>query len=171
MYCEIKQTRLTAKCLFNNIHRHIFINIINNVRQQLHISSTTTGLWVTLGCITTQTIIHFSYTVPFFSNHLTNCKSLNCVAEFNTTEFITRTDTSLGTLPTLSGKAVLEGARCRSVAHGAMGRRIHPSWGGPIELFLVPASSPRLVYQRLWYVLSCLWDSAYKRTLAANRKE
>ena len=27
----------------------------------------------------------------------------------------------------------------------AMGRRIVPSWGGPIELFLVPASVPRLV--------------------------
>ena len=38
--------------------------------------------------------------------------------------------------------------------------------GGPIELFLVPASAPRP-----WYVLSCLWDGAYKRTLAANRKE
>ena len=41
------------------------------------------------------------------------------------------------------------GARCSSVvrvfAHGAMGRRIYPSWGGPIELFLVPASAPRLV--------------------------
>ena len=41
------------------------------------------------------------------------------------------------------------GARCssvvRSFAHGAMGRRIDPSWGGPIELFLVPASAPRLV--------------------------
>ena len=24
-------------------------------------------------------------------------------------------------------------------AHGAMGRRIDPSWGGPIELFLAPA--------------------------------
>ena len=33
----------------------------------------------------------------------------------------------------------------RDVAHGAMGRRIDPSWGGPIELFLVPASAPRLV--------------------------
>ena len=57
------------------------------------------------------------------------------------------------------------GARCSSVvrafAHGAMGRRINPSWGGSIELF------PRLV----WYVLSCLWDDAYKRTLASNRKE
>ena len=41
------------------------------------------------------------------------------------------------------------GARCSSVvrafAHGAMGRRIDPSWGGPTELFLVPASAPRLV--------------------------
>ena len=41
------------------------------------------------------------------------------------------------------------GARCSSVvrafAHGAMSRRIDPSWGGPIELFLVPASAPRLV--------------------------
>ena len=54
----------------------------------------------------------------------------------------------------------------RAFAHGAMGRRIDP-----IELFLVPASVPRLVQQRPWYVLSCLWDGAYKRTLAANRKE
>ena len=41
------------------------------------------------------------------------------------------------------------GARCSSVvrafALGAMGRRIDPSWGEPIELFLVPASAPRLV--------------------------
>ena len=34
------------------------------------------------------------------------------------------------------------------------------------ELFHVPASAPRLVY-----VLSCLLDGAYKRTLAVNRKE
>ena len=33
----------------------------------------------------------------------------------------------------------------RAFAHGAMGRRIDPSWGGPIEQFLVPASAPRLV--------------------------
>ena len=37
-----------------------------------------------------------------------------------------------------------KGARCSSVvrafAHGAMGRWIDPSLGGPIELFLVPAS-------------------------------
>ena len=41
------------------------------------------------------------------------------------------------------------GARCSSVvrafAHGAMGRRIDPSWGGPIGLFIVPASAPLLV--------------------------
>ena len=28
----------------------------------------------------------------------------------------------------------------RAFARGAMGRRIDPSWGGPIELFFVPAS-------------------------------
>ena len=36
----------------------------------------------------------------------------------------------------------------RAFAHGAMGRRTNAystSWGGPIELFLVPASAPRLV--------------------------
>ena len=54
----------------------------------------------------------------------------------------------------------------RAFAHGAMGRRISPSWGGPIEIFLIPASAPRL-----WYVLSCLWDDAYERTLAAGWKE
>ena len=36
---------------------------------------------------------------------------------------------------------------------------------------LVPASAPWLVYQRPWYVLSCLWDGAYKRTLAVNWKD
>ena len=35
--------------------------------------------------------------------------------------------------------------KTRAFLHGAMGRRIDPSWGGPIELFLVPASAPRLV--------------------------
>ena len=45
--------------------------------------------------------------------------------------------------------AIAHGARCSSVvrafAHGSMGRWIDPSWGGPIELFLVPASAPQLV--------------------------
>ena len=30
--------------------------------------------------------------------------------------------------------------------------------GVGIELFLVPASAPRLVYQKPWHVLSCLWE-------------
>ena len=38
--------------------------------------------------------------------------------------------------------------------------------GGPIELFLTPANAPR---QRPWYVLSCLWNGAYKKHLAANK--
>ena len=35
--------------------------------------------------------------------------------------------------------------RGKTFAYGAMVRRIDPSLGGPIELFLVPASAPRLV--------------------------
>ena len=30
----------------------------------------------------------------------------------------------------------------RAFAHGAMGHRIDPSCGEPIELFLIPASAP-----------------------------
>ena len=59
----------------------------------------------------------------------------------------------------------------RVFAHGAMDLQIDPSRGGPIELFLIPASAPRLVQQRPLYVLSCLWDGAYKRTLAVNQKK
>ena len=33
----------------------------------------------------------------------------------------------------------------RAFARDEMGRWIDPSWGGPIELFLIPASAPRLV--------------------------
>ena len=40
---------------------------------------------------------------------------------------------------------VLGKERDVAFAHGAIGRRIDPSWSGPIELFLVPASAPRLV--------------------------
>ena len=29
----------------------------------------------------------------------------------------------------------------RAFTHGAMGRRIDPSWGGPFELFRVPPSA------------------------------
>ena len=60
----------------------------------------------------------------------------------------------------------------RAFVHGATGRRIDPSWGGPIELFLVPASAPFIGHtHRPWYVLSCLWHGAYKITLAVNWKE
>ena len=37
-------------------------------------------------------------------------------------------------------------------------------------LFSILTSGPQLVYQRLWYVLSCLWESAYKRSLLLIRK-
>ena len=68
------------------------------------------------------------------------------------------------------GYIVKEGARCSSVvrafAHGAMGRRIDPSCGEPIELFLIPASAPQPMVCAILSV-----DGAYKRTLAVNRKE
>ena len=57
----------------------------------------------------------------------------------------------------------------RAFTHGAIGRRIDPSWGGPIELFLVPASFHD------WCNKGCGMCypvcGAYKRTLAVNRKE
>ena len=68
-------------------------------------------------------------------------------------------------------------AGCSSVdsvpAFEAVGRRIDPSQWTQLQfgLFSVPTSGPQLVYQRPWYVLFCLWKSAYKRSLAAYRKE
>ena len=57
----------------------------------------------------------------------------------------------------------------RAFSHGAMGRRIDPSWGGPIELF---SFQPVLHdWCKPWYLLSCLWDGAHKITHAVNRKE
>ena len=41
----------------------------------------------------------------------------------------------------------------------------------PLSYFSFQQCAPRLVYQRPWYVLSCLWDGPYKITLAVNRKE
>ena len=67
------------------------------------------------------------------------------------------------------------GARCSSVvrafAHGAMGLRIDPSWGGPIELFF---SFKPVLHD--WRNKGCgmyypVCGTLYKRTLAANRKE
>ena len=45
------------------------------------------------------------------------------------------------TWPTPHNQGVRCGSVVRAFAHGAMGRRIDPSWGGPIELFLVAASA------------------------------
>ena len=45
-------------------------------------------------------------------------------------------------------------------AHGALGSS---------DRFLMVDSLS--YFSRPWYELSCLWDGAYKRTLAANRKE
>ena len=48
--------------------------------------------------------------------------------------------------------------------------RIDPVWRMHLQfgLFCVPTSGTQLVHQRLWYVL---WESAYKRSFAAYRKE
>ena len=47
-----------------------------------------------------------------------------------------------------------------------------PAWQVYLQfgLFSVPTSG-KLVHQRLWYVQSCLWESGYKRLLAAYQKE
>ena len=68
------------------------------------------------------------------------------------------------------------GAGCSSVdsvpAFEAVGCRIDPSQWTQLQfgLFSVPTSGPQLVYQRLWFVLLCLWTSAYNRSLAAYQK-
>ena len=61
-------------------------------------------------------------------------------------------------------------AKIRVLAHGAMGRRIDPSWSGHIELFIV-----NFVLHD-WYnkgrgMCYPVWDGAYRRTLAINQKE
>ena len=53
----------------------------------------------------------------------------------------------------------------RAFAHGVMGVFGSILHGEPIELFLVPASARSMI--GVTKVFSC----AYKRTLAANRKE
>ena len=62
------------------------------------------------------------------------------------------------------------GAGCSSEVERSLMVRwvVDHSWGGPIELFLIPASAPRLVKQRPWYVLSCLWDGSYKKSLCCG---
>ena len=52
-------------------------------------------------------------------------------------------------------------------------RQIEPTWWVHLQfgLFSIPSIHPQLVHQSMWYVLFCLWESAYKRSLAAWRKE
>ena len=61
---------------------------------------------------------------------------------------------------------MLEGARCSSMVEhplmvcGVVGSIPH---GGRIELFLIQTSAPKFVLQqRMWYMLSCLCEGAYK---------
>ena len=72
------------------------------------------------------------------------CLVYNVYSYYNTPSYQTPRSVSV-----LQRSKSHNGARYSSVvrafAHGAMGRRIDLSWGGPIELFLVPASAPRLV--------------------------
>ena len=51
--------------------------------------------------------------------------------------------------------------------------RINPAWQMyfQFELFSVPTSGPQLVNERLWYVLLCLWESLYKRSVAVYREK
>ena len=44
-------------------------------------------------------------------------------------------------------------------------------WSSDRYLTVDPLSYFSYDTGQAWYVLSCLWDAAYKRTLAANRKE
>ena len=50
------------------------------------------------------------------------------------------------TINNIENASLNKGARCssmvRAFTHGVMGHWIDPSWGEPIELFLVPASAP-----------------------------
>ena len=51
--------------------------------------------------------------------------------------------------------------------------QIEPAWWIHLQfgLYYVLTSGPQLVHQRMWYVLSCLWESSDKRSLAAYQEE
>ena len=56
----------------------------------------------------------------------------------------------------------------RAFAHGAMGRRIDPSWGGPIELFLVPSKGARCSFVVRAFahdVMGCWIDPSWGRPI------
>ena len=59
---------------------------------------------------------------------------------------------------------MLESSVVRAFAHGAMGRRIDPSWGGPIELFLVPG--PVFKVHRVLYCSGLVLESSVVRVFA-----
>ena len=66
------------------------------------------------------------------------------------------------------------GARCSSVVrvftHGAIGRLIDPSWSTHWTISHCSQCSTTGVIKAV-YVLSCMYNDEYKRTLAATRKE
>ena len=66
-----------------------------------------------------------------------------------------------GTVVVVVEPSLIGGERCsivvRAFAHGAMGRRIDPSWDGPIELFLVPASQTGVTNAVVCVILSVGW--------------
>ena len=63
----------------------------------------------------------------------------------DTLHLLLRLPTNKVILSLCTGERDVYSSVVRVFAHGAMGRRVDPSWGGPIELFLVPVSAPRLV--------------------------
>ena len=50
---------------------------------------------------------------------------------------------------------------------------VDPTWQMHLQfgLFPIPISGPQLVHHRLWYVVSCLRESAYKGSLATYWKD
>ena len=67
-----------------------------------------------------------------------------------------------------------QGARFNSVVRACahvMGHRIDPSWWTHWAISCSSQCSMTCVTRAVLYVLSCMWDDAYKRTLAANKKE
>ena len=53
---------------------------------------------------------------------------------------------------------------------GVMGHRIDPIWWVHLAISRSSKCSTTGV-TKPWHVLSCLWNDAYKRTLAANWKQ
>ena len=45
--------------------------------------------------------------------------------------------------------------------------RMHLQFG----LFCIPTSGPQLVHQRLWYVMSRIWENAYERSVVVYWNE